>query len=214
MKRCLLNVSPSFLMLAILLWGSNVQALPTTLTIGQSATFLYDGATASPACALCDASVSLTFNGTSLQISFSNTSTDGLAGINVLTQFAFNSTPDLTFGSPTFSGLPTGKNWQWKTNGLGSFEFGADTQSGINDGLEGGESGSVSVPITSPAGLTSLRLDATQTHFQCINSVTDCDSTKPQGNDTPRVPEPSTLLLLGAGLIGLSFFARTRLGRQ
>lgn len=31
---------------------------------------------------------------------------------------------------------------------------------------------------------------------------------------TSQVPEPSTLLLLGAGLVALSFFARSRLGRQ
>src|SRR5258706_3232443 len=92
-----------------------------SLNSGQSATFLYDGATASPVCTLCDASVTVTFNGSSLNISFANTSTDNLSGVNILTVVAVNTTPDLTFSNPQFSGLPAGKSWSFQTNGLGGY---------------------------------------------------------------------------------------------
>ena len=112
--------------------GSHAGATLISLNSGQSATFLYDGAALG--CALCDASITLTFAGNSLSISFTNTSQDNVLGANVLTQFAFDTTPDLSFGSPTFGGAAT--TWQFATTGLGGFDFGADSSNGINHGLE------------------------------------------------------------------------------
>lgn len=192
---------------------------------GQSATFLYDGATSSPSCTLCDASVTLTYTGTTLNIAFSNTSGDGTAPspMNILTLFAFNTTPDLTFSNPIFSGLPSGKAWSFQTNGLGSFEFGGSSDNGINDGLDAGESGNLSLTITN-SGLTSFGVDVTQTHFQAINQLGGT-STKPNGclsggtqvctgddgGTGQSVPEPSTIILLGSGLMVLARAARRKL---
>jgi len=203
-------------------------AVLISLNNGQSATFLYDGATASPVCTLCDGSLTLTFNGSSLNISFSNTSTDNLAGVNMLTLFAFNTTPDLTFSNPQFSGLPAGKTWDFQTNGLGGYEFGATSDQGINNGLDAGQSGSLSVTISSPLNLVSLAIDATQTHFQNINADGG-SSTKPNGcvlgtedcgggpegrggaaATATAVPEPSTFLMLGSGLLVLARSVRKR----
>jgi hypothetical protein len=190
------------IVLALPLFSLDAQASAITLQTGNSATFLYDGATAPTACALCDASVTLTFNGNLLLIDFDNTSTDALSGRNVLTSFAFNSSPNLTFGTPVFSGLPSGKDWLWKTNGLGSYEFGGRTDNGINDGLDGNQSGLVTIPISAPTGLTQLTIDSTQVHFQAINTYGD-DSTKPSGCancGSAQLPLPSSLLLLLPGL--------------
>jgi len=214
----LITVFAAMLLFAALNPATRVDAVLITLNSGETATFTYDGATASPSCTLCDASITFTFNGSSLDISFTNTSTDNLAGVNVLTQFGFDSTPNLTFGTATFGG-DASTGWEFKTNGLGGFEFGA-THPGIQDALEGGETGTVSVPITSPSGVLSLAIDQTQTHFQEINFDGSNDSTKPQGgvcttNCTPptTVPEPTSLVLAGLGLVMLAAVARQRMRR-
>jgi len=214
------KIFQGLLVLAVLVFLGRIDADATLITLnsGESATFLYDGATANPVCSLCDASVTLTFNDSSLTVVFSNTSSDNIGNVNVLTLFAFDSTPDLTFSNPQFSGLPAGKTWSFQTSGLGGFEFGATSDQGITDGLEGGESGSLTVDISSPLNLTSLAIDATQTHFQSIN-VLGGTSTKPDGcvsgtdgcggrpggvaTTATQVPEPSAIFLLGSGLFAL-----------
>jgi hypothetical protein len=194
--------------------AARADAALITLTEGQSATFLYDGATSSPACSLCDASINLTFNGSSLFFSFSNTSTDSVANVNILTQFGFKSTPDMEIGSATFGGAAS-SGWSFKDNGLGGFEFGA-THPGINGGLEAGQTGTVSVLITNAPTILSLGIDQTQTHFQSINSPGGT-STKPEGaacttNCTPtQVPEAASFVLAGFGLLMLAAVARKQI---
>ena len=94
-------------------------ARASSILIGESQSWTYDGV--AQGCSACEATVSFELiSGTSLKISFENTSTDWLAEVNILTGIGFDtdgSLQDLTIASQGIEGeeLETvGWNWRWQ----------------------------------------------------------------------------------------------------
>jgi hypothetical protein len=208
-------------MAVVLAWSTGAAA--TTLSVGGSISYTYDGATSSPVCTLCDATSTLSFiDANTIRIDLANTSTDGVTAVNKLTGVGYDTVPliDLTGATFFFFGdMATG--WEVVDNGggLGGFNLISDSTLG-NIYLDDGQSGYVVIHLASSLG--SFDVNGTAVHFQTINDVNGT-STKPPGtcvdcngtdgsdgeNETP-VPEPGSLMLLGSGLV----FAATRLRRN
>lgn len=147
-------------------WSGTASAgLITLNNTNQSATFLFEGTTASTTCAQCDASVTVTFSGSTLTFVLANTSQDGVAGQNVLTSIAFNTDPtNLGFSSPV----------QWvlgrqavdvrpQRTGTVRHLFASSNQ-GITNGLDDNQVGTISVTTTA----TSIEFVTGEAHFQAI----------------------------------------------
>lgn len=214
MKRTLIAAG---LLTAVLGFAPLAAAAPVTLTLASpSATFLFPGTAGCPDCS-ASVDVTLGFDAANLvdelRFDFANGSTDGLAGVNILTAFGFNTSPELTFGTPSWSSISGGKTWSWGTQGLGKIDFGAVANSGVTNGLDGGQSGSVVLPLLSPQ-TDAITFDSSLVHIQALANgqsikLTGCNAAD-EACTTQEVPEPATMFLLGGGLLAAGFLVRKK----
>ena len=170
------------------------------ILIGGSQTWMYDGTTVG--CSTCSAMVQFELlTATSLKVSFENTSTDGQAGLKILTGVGFNTDPNLNSISILSQSIEGGKVWKLSNGtGGGSWEIGLFIQGGINSGLDNQSpslnSGFMILGWTSPSiGAGGLSIDNSITKFQAAGP-NDLSLQAPG----IRVTEPGSLALLGMGL--------------
>jgi PEP-CTERM motif-containing protein len=138
-------------------------------------------------------------NGSTLTIQLSNTSTDLLTA---LTAIGFNTTPDIDISDYLGTGVTSG----WTVNGaLGVFEISRNGQ-GQNEAINAGGSETLTFTLVNFSG--DLTIDLTSVHMQ---SLPNGQSDKPTGTE---LPEPTSMLLLGTGLIGIATGLRKRFRKQ
>ena len=193
------KLAVSLAMFAVVALGSSAvaKAGPVTLTDGgPGALFGYtaSGFPGSTATAL------FTLNGNVLTIQLSNTSTD----LNtVLTALGFNTTPEVTVQSFVGTGVTSG----WTLNGAlnGQFEVSRNGQ-GQNEAIQTGGTETLTFTLLNFTG--DLTIDVSAVHMQ---SLPNGQSDKPTGTE---LPEPTSMLLLGTGLIGIATGLRKRFRKQ
>ena len=192
---------------AIALFGP-ASSSASSITIGEAQSWLYDGT--AHGCATCQASVEFELlSATSLMISFENTSTDGLAGTNILTGIGFDSSDDLQDLTILSQSIEGGKIWKIAGGiGGGSWEVALASKNGINNGLDNQadsfDSGWVILGWTSP--LDGLSMDGSAAKFQAVAGSLDGihvgGSVPADTRETIQsVPEPTSLLLFGTGAV-------------
>ena len=183
----------------------------SSITVGNAQSWLYDGT--AQGCATCQASVEFELlSAASLMISFENTSTDGLAGMNILTGIGFDASDDLQDLTILSQSIEGGKVWKIAGGiGGGSWEVALAIKNGINNGLDNQtdlfDSGWVILGWNSPmVGLNGLFLDGSTAKFQAVaGSLDGVHAVGSLDSDTPdtvqSVPEPTSLLLFGTGAV-------------
>jgi PEP-CTERM motif-containing protein len=183
----------------------------SSITIGDAQSWSYDGTP--HGCATCQASVEFELlSATSLMISFENTSTDGLAGMNILTGIGFDTSDDLQDLTILSQSIEGGKVWKIAGGiGGGSWEVALASKNGINNGLDNEadlfDSGWVILGWNTPMlGLNGLFLDGSTAKFQAVagsldgvHAVGSPDASTLDTVQPVPVPEPTSLLLFGTG---------------
>jgi hypothetical protein len=82
----------------------------------------------------------------------------------------------------------------------------------VDDGLLPGESASFTVSGAAFAGFTEAEIcNAILVRFQNVPEAAGSEGSDVGTPDTPEIPEPSTILLLGSALVGFGGYARRKL---
>jgi hypothetical protein len=184
-------------------------AWASPITIGESQAWLYDGT--ANGCSACTATAQFELlSGTSLKITFENTSTDWLAGVNLLTGIGFNA-GGLTDLSILSQGIEGGKVWKLSGGiGGGNWEVALASMNGINNGLDNQsdqyDSGWIILGWNAPAmGLAGLTIENTTAKFQgtaptggANHAPGSLANSTLQTNSPVAVPEPSLLVFFTA----------------
>jgi hypothetical protein len=192
------KLAVSLAMFAVVALGSSAvaKADPVTLTNGGASVLFGYTASGFPG---STATALFTLNGSTLTIQLSNTSTDLLTA---LTAIGFNTTPDIDISDYLGTGVTSG----WTVNGaLGVFEISRNGQ-GQNEAINAGGSETLTFTLVNFSG--DLTIDLTSVHMQ---SLPNGQSDKPTGTE---LPEPTSMLLLGTGLIGIATGLRKRFRKQ
>ena len=204
---------------------SPASAGASSILIGESQSWSYDGAAGG--CSTCQATVLFELlSGTSLRISFENTSTDWLAGMNILTGIGFDSSSGLSDIAIASQDIEGGKVWKLTGGiGSGSWEVALASNNGINNGLDNQsdlyDSGWVILgwdsPVISLAGLTIessvVKFLAAAPNGGAIHAAGVPSGATVQTTEPVSVPEPSSLLLLAATGVMLARRYRERFAR-
>lgn len=190
------------------------RAAASPILVGSSETWFYDAG--SVGCPNCRATVTFELlTSTSLKVSFENTSTDNVEGVNILTAIGFNTTATLNRIQLLSQSIEGVKTWELGHGvGSGNWDIALVTDRGINDGLDNqsnfADSGYLIVGWSPETPIENLTIQGSTTKFQ--NSEVRGQSLHPLGTTAESpvavVPEPGTLLLVGAGLIGMRRWRR------
>lgn len=168
----------------------------------------------------CEATVTYTLDAAAgtLTMDLENTSSDGLAGINLLTQLQFNTDPTLT--GETLVSLSGGVSG-WTVNfDQGVFDVSAQGQ-GAGEGLDdvGPLPSTGTIVISFTNGLSSLTILDSQVHIQAVEGSGDSDKLicceEEEGEEGEpeegEGAEPTSLLLLGTALTAAGVRMRRRI---
>jgi hypothetical protein len=190
----------------------------SSITIGDVQSWSYDGSASG--CATCQATVAFELlSATSLMISFENTSTDWLAGVNLLTGIGFNTESQLADVILADQSIEGSKVWKLSDGiGSGAWDLGLASKNGINNGLDNQsdafDGGWVILSWSTPTlGLSGLTIDSSVAKFQgvstaggaihatgtSVSSTVQNESESVPENQGTGVPEPATVMMFAAG---------------
>jgi hypothetical protein len=181
-----------------------------TLTAGGSSDTVFFNPLAG--CTTCSGTAEFTLTDSdTLTVKLTNTSTDGVSGLNLITALGFDTTPDITVTS--FS-APSGWTVD-NSNAVLQMEVLNSTTNGTNNALDGGQS--ITFVINFSGATQTLTLDDSAIHIQALVGGASIKITgdgdgggSNEGEGGTSSPEPATLLLFGTALTA----AATRMRRN